>query len=134
EVNNFYSADVVERAKVKGVEATHDYAKRKGAIPLPATAIIELSQHISERSQSGMQVRLYSDHPFRPRTDGGPRDDFERQALDQLRQDPAEPFYRFEEFQGRPSLRYATAQRMQLTCVQCHNGHSDSSKKDWKEG
>ena len=32
------------------------------------------------------------------------------------------------------ALRYATAQRMQQTCVQCHNGHSDSTKKDWKEG
>jgi adenylate cyclase len=23
---------------------------------------------------------------------------------------------------------------MQATCVQCHNGHADSIKKDWKEG
>ena len=23
---------------------------------------------------------------------------------------------------------------MQETCVQCHNGHHDSTKKDWKEG
>jgi adenylate cyclase len=23
---------------------------------------------------------------------------------------------------------------MQQTCVQCHNGHEDSVKKDWKEG
>jgi serine/threonine protein kinase len=134
EVNNSYSADVVERAKLKGVDATHDYAGRKGAIPLPATYIIELGKHISERSASGVQVRLYSDHPFRSRKDGGPKDDFERQALDHLSREPSEPYYRFEEFQGRPSLRYGTAQRMQQTCVQCHNGHNDSTKKDWKEG
>ncbi len=134
EVNNVYSADVVERAKLKGVEATHDYATRKGAIPLPATFTIELGRHVSARSESGVQVRLYSDYPFRSRTDGGPRDDFEREALDRLGQNPAEPFYRFEEFQGRPSLRFATAQRMQQTCVQCHNGHSDSIRKNWKEG
>jgi len=133
-VNNLYSAEVVERAKVKGVEATHDYAARKGAIPLPATLTIDLGKHLGERSESGVQVRLYSDHPFRPRTDGGPKDDFEREALDHLRSDPALPFYRFEEVQDRPALRYATAQRMQQTCVQCHNGHSDSTKKDWKEG
>src|SRR5205085_2249051 len=42
EVNNYYSADVVERAKVKGVEATHDYASFKHKIPLPATLTIEL--------------------------------------------------------------------------------------------
>jgi serine/threonine protein kinase len=134
EVNNLYSADVVERAKLKGVEATHDYATRKGAIPLPATLTIELGRHLGERSESGVQVRLYSDHPFRSRTDGGPKDDFERDALAELPEDPAKPYFRFEEFQGRPSLRYATAQRMQQTCVQCHNGHEDSTKKDWKVG
>jgi serine/threonine protein kinase len=133
-VNTLYSADVVERAKLKGVEATHDYATRAGAIPLPATLTIALGKHLGERSESGVQVRLYSDHPFRPRTDGGAKDDFERAALARLGQDPAQPFYRFEEFQGRPALRYATAQRMQQTCVQCHNGHTDSTKKDWKEG
>jgi eukaryotic-like serine/threonine-protein kinase len=134
EVNNLYSADVVERAKLKGVEATHDYTARKGAIPLPATFTIDLGRHLSERNESGVQVRLYSDYPFRSRKDGGPKDDFERDALAKLRESPAVPFYRFEEIQGRPSLRYATAQRMQQTCVQCHNGHSDSVKKDWKEG
>ncbi len=134
-VNNAYSADVVERAKVKGVEATHDYAARKGMIPLPATFTIELGRHISERSESGVQVRLYSDHPFRSRKDGGPKDAFEQDALAHYRSEPAAgPYYRFEDFQGRPALRYATAQRMQQTCVQCHNGHNDSTKKDWKEG
>jgi len=134
EVGNMYSAHVVERAKLKGVEATHDYAKRKGAIPLPATLTIELGQQISQRSESGVQVRLYSDYPFRPRTDGGPKDSFEREALDELNRAPTKPFYRFEDFQSRPVLRYATAQRMQQTCVQCHNTHNDSTKKDWKEG
>ena len=67
EVNSYYSDQVVERAKVKKVEATHDYASREGTIPLPATALIELSRHVSERSASGVQVRLYSDPPFRTR-------------------------------------------------------------------
>jgi serine/threonine protein kinase len=133
-VNTLYSDDVVERAKLKGVEASHDYATRTGVIPLPATLTINLGKHISEQSESGVQVRLYSDHPFRTRTDGGPKDDFEQDALSQLRQDPEHPFYRFEEVQDRLALRYATAQRMKKTCVDCHNGHADSTKKDWKEG
>jgi serine/threonine protein kinase len=134
EVNKFYTAEVVERAKVKKVEATHDYASRKDAIPLPATLTIELGRHISNRNKEGVQVRLYSDHPFRTRRDGGPKDDFEAEALARLRAEPGHPYYRFEEYQGLPSLRYATAQQMQLSCVQCHNGHPDSTKKDWKEG
>ncbi len=133
-VNKLYSDNVVERAKVKGVPATHDYVSHEGAIPLPATFTIELGRHLSERSESGVQARLYSDHPFRSRKDGGPKDDFERDALAWARQHPEQPFCRFEDFQGRPALRYATAQRMQQTCVQCHNAHDDSTKKDWKEG
>jgi serine/threonine protein kinase len=133
-VNKLYSDDVVERAKVKGVPATHDYATREGAIPLPATLTIQLGRRLSEQSESGVQVRLYSDHPFRSRKDGGPKDDFEREALDWAQQHPEQPYYRFGDFQGRPALRYATAQRMEKTCVQCHNGHDDSTKKDWKEG
>ena len=106
EVNNFYSADVVERAKFKNVVATHDYPKHQGAIPLPATFTIELGKHISEKSESGVQVRLYSDHPFKSRKDGGPKDAFERDALGQLQLEPTQPYYRFEDFQGRPALRY----------------------------
>jgi serine/threonine protein kinase len=134
EVNNVYSAEVVERVKLKGVEATHDYAERKDTIPLPATLTIDLGKHVSARSESGVQVRLYSDYPFRSRRDGGPKDDFEREALAWLPHHPAEPFYRFEEYQGRPVLRYATARRMQETCVQCHNSHPDSTKRDWQVG
>ncbi|HEY7155580.1 MAG TPA: protein kinase [Gemmataceae bacterium] len=134
EVNNFYSADVVDRVSRAGIAATHDYRDRPGTIPLPATLTIELGKHISDKSVSGMQVRLYSDKPFRTRKDGGPKDDFEREALDRLRLDPDEPVYRFEDFQGRPALRYATTRRMQATCVSCHNQHQDSVYKNWKEG
>ncbi len=134
EINNVYSADVVERAKLKGIDATHDYANRKDTIPLPATLTIDLAKHISERSESGVQVRLYSDFPFNTRTDGGPKDQFEVDALANLRKSPGEPYYRFEDFQGRPSLRYATARRMKEACVQCHNHHVNSTKTDWKEG
>lgn len=134
EINNRYSADVVERAQAKGVSATHDYATRKDAIPLPATLTIDLGKHLAERGETGMQVRLYSDYPFKTRTDGGPKDDFERDALISLRKDPTTPYFRFEDYQGKPSLRYATARRMQAACLQCHNFMPESAKKDWKEG
>jgi hypothetical protein len=125
---------VVDRVNKSGVAAAHNYRERPGAIPLPATLTIELGRHISEKSVTGMQVRLYSDRPFRTRKDGGPKDEFERDALERLRQNPDEPVYRFEDFQGRPALRYATTRRMQATCVSCHNTHEDSTYKTWKEG
>jgi serine/threonine protein kinase len=134
EVNEFYSAHVVERLPGSGVEATHDYATRPHAVPAPATFTIELGRQISNRSQRGMEVRLYSAAPFRFRKDGGPRDDFEQEALQRLQEAPQRPFYRFEDYRGRPVLRYATARRMRDTCVKCHNTHPDSPRADWRVG
>ncbi len=79
-VDNYYSSEVVDRVGKHGIEVTHDYRNRPKSIPLPATLNIELGQRISEKSVSGMQVRLYSDYPFKSRKDGGPKDEFERQS------------------------------------------------------
>jgi hypothetical protein len=136
EVNDFY-ADVVKRmrpVKEGGPEITHRYMEKEGTLPIPATYTIDLGQRLAQRGGRGMQFRLYSDYPFRSRKDGGAQDDFEREALRQLRQKPDEPVYRFEDFQGRPVLRYATARQMNAACVECHNKHTESVKNDWKVG
>jgi two-component system sensor histidine kinase/response regulator len=133
EIRKLYTSEVTDRVAGHGIQITHDYATKEGAIPLPATFSMELSKRISEQN-TGMQARLYSDFPFPWRKDGGPRDDFEREAISQLRQFPDQPFYRFEDFQGRQSLRYAVADRMEAGCVSCHNSHPDSPKKNWKLG
>ncbi len=132
-LRKLYSDEVVARAKDRGVSISHDYRHRTGAIPLPATLVIELGQDIN-RERPGADVRLYSDYPFPWRPDGGPRDDFEKAALNALRQHPDEPYHRFEVFNGRPSLRFAVADRMQASCVQCHNSHPDSPRRDWRVG
>jgi signal transduction histidine kinase len=133
ELRAFYGAEIVERVKPFGIEVTHDYATKKGAIPIPATFSIEFGNHISTQIP-GMQIRLVSHYPFPFRKDGGPRDDFEREALAHLSKGPGEAFFRFEDFKGRPSLRYAVAIRMGRGCVSCHNTHAESPKKDWKVG
>ncbi len=125
EVNNLYS-EIVERI--------HPEEVKNGKVPLPAMLTVLLGRRLSARSASGMQVRLYSDYPFKSNKDGGPLDDFEREALVQLRQDPNRPVSRFEEQQGRPVLRFATARLMSETCISCHNSHKDSVKRDWKPG
>jgi signal transduction histidine kinase len=132
EVRKLYTSEVVNRL-VDKVPITHDYVTREGAIPLPITFSMELGKRVSKETTE-IQARLYSAFPFPSREDGGPRDDFEREALHQLQQFPDRPFYRFEDFQGRQSLRYAVADRMEAGCVSCHNSHPDSPKTDWKMG
>lgn len=131
-VQDYYSKVVVDRVREK-VPVTHRYAIIEGAIPVPASFTIDLGEHIRKAQVTGTLTRLYSAFPFRQR-DGGPRDSFEHAALQELAKQPDRPFYRFEDYQGRRSLRYATARVMQQDCVNCHNSHPDSTKKDWKVG
>jgi tRNA A-37 threonylcarbamoyl transferase component Bud32 len=135
EMNAFYS-EIVDRVDWTKTQVTHEYAARKNALPLPATFTIDAGRRIS-KAQSGMQVRLYSDHPWR--RDGGPRDDFERDALRVLtekakQKDGELAFHVFADIDGRPFLRYAKGQLMQQSCVNCHNGDKSSPKRDWQGG
>jgi len=137
EARTLYSSDVVNRLESShGITVTSDYKAQDGAIPLPATYLIELSQRISEQNQE-MFVRLYSDYPFQQRLvqgEGGPQDNFELEALRQLRKNPEQPFFRLEQFRGSQVLRYATADIMKPSCVACHNTDPDSTKTDWQVG
>jgi tRNA A-37 threonylcarbamoyl transferase component Bud32 len=135
EVNAFYS-EIVDRLDWTKTPVTHEYATRKGAVPLPATFTIDVGVRIS-KAQSGMQVRLYSNHPWR--ANGGPRDDFEERALQVLSRkaqgkEAELTFHEFSETEGQPFLRYAKGQLMQQSCVKCHNGDKASPKRDWREG
>jgi signal transduction histidine kinase/CheY-like chemotaxis protein len=133
EFRAFYTSEVVERVRPYGVEVTHDYLERDGAIPLPATLGILLGNRLMH-AESGT-VRLYSDYPFPWRQqEGGPRNAFEAEALQRLRQSPDTPVFRFETLGERTTLHYATADRMRPHCVHCHNTHPDSPRTDWQPG
>jgi tRNA A-37 threonylcarbamoyl transferase component Bud32 len=134
EINAYYS-EIVDRVDQKRTPVTHEYALRQNALPLPATFLIDAGQRLS-KTESGMQVRLYSDHPWR---DGRPRmDPFEEKALhvlsDRVQVNDADlTYYEFTKLDGRPFLRYAKGQLMKQTCVKCHNS-DQSPKRDWQEG
>jgi hypothetical protein len=132
ESQELYSKLVVDRVKGSNVKVSHVYDLKPDTIPTPPTLTIALAEKISAK-KSGT-VRLYSDFPFPSRKDQPPLDGFEKEALSQLRQKPNEPYYRFEDWQGRPSIRYASADVMRTQCVECHNRHENSPKKDWREG
>ena len=100
-VNSLYT-EVAARAKNAGVVVSHKYPELEGAIPIPAKFTIELGQRMQTRAedeghdqgldQSFLQLRLYSDHPFRRRPDSPPRSQFGKDAV---------AFYRDPENAGR---------------------------------
>jgi serine/threonine protein kinase len=104
-------------------------------LSIPATFLHDVGEQLAGTSKTGVRVRQYSDRPFPWRTDGGPRDEFERAALMRLRQSKGqETVHEFTEIDGQRVVRYAQARVMQRTCVECHNTHPQSPRHDWREG
>jgi serine/threonine protein kinase len=136
EANNEYSRIVtrVEQAKYR-VNKTVPPTPDTVPLSIPATFLHDVGEHLAQTSKTGVKVRQYSDYPFPWRTDGGPRDDFERAALLRLRQSKGqETVHEFTEIDGQRVVRYAQARVMKRTCVECHNTHPQTPRKDWQEG
>jgi adenylate cyclase len=103
-------------------------------LSIPATFLHDVGAQLARTSKTCVKLRQYSDSPFPWRTDGGPRDDFERSALLCLRQSKGqETVHEFTEIDGQRVVCYAQARVMQRTCVECRNTHPQSPRKDWHE-
>jgi serine/threonine protein kinase len=136
QANNQYSL-IVQRVEQAHYPVNKMVPPTPGTIPLsiPATFLHDVGEELSHGSKTGIQVRQYSDYPFPWRHDGGPHDDFERDALVRLRESNGEDtVHAFTEIGGEPVVRYAQARIMKQSCVDCHNTHPLSSRKDWKVG
>ena len=128
------NAQSVEKA---GFTVNKTVPSTPGTVPLsiPATFLHDVGRQLALTGQTGVKVRQYSDYPFPWRTDGGPRDEFEREALRRLRQAKGpETVHEFTEMGGRRVVRYAQARIMENSCVQCHSTHDQSPRKDWRVG
>jgi serine/threonine protein kinase len=134
--NNQYSL-IVQRVEQAHYPVNKMVPPTPGTVPLsiPATFLHDVGEELQQDSKTGIQVRQYSDYPFPWRTGGGPHDDFEREALLRLRQSNGkETVHDFTEVDGEPVVRYAQARIMKQSCVDCHNTHPLSTRKDWKVG
>ena len=79
------------------------------------------------------RFRFFSDYPFRNRAPHA-FDAFEREALETLRQDPSARLHQASGSIFDRRVRLITPIIMAASCVNCHNAHVDSPKRDWKVG
>jgi len=136
EMRIWYTVEVVQRLHGQGIEASAGYRDHQGEIPLPATLSRDLGSRLVA-GRPGERLRLLSPYPFlQGGGSGGRMDGFQEEAWEFFMQhlETNEPFYRFEQVDGRESLRFVKADRMLGECVECHNGHPDSPKRDWQIG
>ena len=150
DINEYYSESVIGRLDQNQIPVTHQYATTPNSLPLPFTFMIDAGKRITE-GESGMQVKIYSENPWR--AECGPQDDFEERAMQALRcrkfltvgnnfevcgtvdaTTNGRSYHEFGEVGREPVLRYARAQIMKQSCVNCHNNDSTSPKRDWIVG
>jgi adenylate cyclase len=133
-VRGYYASNVVGRllAATGKTQAAHNYENIPGAIPIPATLSLELGRVISEQQQN-IAYRFVSDYPFANRT---PHilDDFEKHALTLLRAQPNQQVIHKSSTFLTDTVRLIAPVMMGATCVNCHNSHPESPKRDWKVG
>jgi methyl-accepting chemotaxis protein len=131
-IRAYYTEHVAGKLIKEGTfKPSIDHKSNDKAIPLPATMIHDLSALLAERDTT---INLYSKYPF-PNRASRQLDDFQQQAWEFLSRNPDLTFSRNEERNGRQVVRVAVADTMATpACVNCHNSHPQSPKKDWKQG
>ena len=132
EFRTLYTSEVISTVR-EHVKVTHDYKNHEKAVPLPATLSMLLGERIGEQ-EDGAETRLYSKFPFPYEDRLGLRDEFGKAAWEHFAAQPEVPFYKFDSIDGRRVLRYATADLMRPSCVNCHNTHPDTPRTGWKVG
>lgn len=131
-IRNFYQENVVSRLQGTDVVITHNFRNVDGAIPIPATMMLELTGYLNQ-SEGDVTFSLVSDYPF-PWRAGRNLLESDIAALDALRTSEVKEFYKFYQKSGTKNLYYASPVIMKEGCVACHNSHPDSPKTDWQVG
>ncbi|MCQ0989961.1 adenylate/guanylate cyclase domain-containing protein [Jiella marina] len=137
DIRGYYAKNVISRVMAADGNAvpSHNYHTIAGGIPIPATLSLELGDVIGGRGEN-MRYRFVSDFVFTSR-DPHRLDPFERNALSTFRADKSGQMPHIMEVGGSlldRQIRLAAPVLMGEACVQCHNTHPESPKRDWKVG
>lgn len=127
-----YATHVVDRMQETGTVIASEGWKKQKALPLPAQMLLLSGLKVGE-SGLGLQYRLASLFPLYERN--GPTTDFEREGLEAVGNNPDQSFTGVI---SRGEKRYFKAiyadKAVSKACVNCHNTHVLSGKRDRNVG
>ena len=128
---SYYNEAVVGKLANKGnikVDYNHEFSS--DTIPLPATTIHNLSERLTKNQD--IRINFFSDYPF-PNRANRVLDDFQKNSLEYLRQNPNESYTKEDVVNGKKVFRIAFSDVMvSQRCLDCHNNRTDTPKNDWK--
>ena len=131
-IRGYYTKNIISKALGTGaLQPSINHRDLEEGIPLPATMIHDLSKLLEKNDTT---MALYSAYPF-PNRSERKLDDFSQAAWEYLSKNPEGVYSREEKRNGKTVMRVAIADLMAAQgCVDCHNGHPDTPKDDWKLG
>jgi hypothetical protein len=125
-----YTTHVVDRMQETGTAIASEGWEERNALPLPAQMLLLSGQRVRSKG-GGLNYRLASLWPIYKKN--GPANDFERTGLKAVQQNPQEPYTGFIT-QGDERVYVAIYADLAVSksCVNCHNRHLLSPKRDYK--
>ncbi|MDH5430118.1 MAG: DUF3365 domain-containing protein [Nitrospirota bacterium] len=127
-----YTTHVVDRMQETGTAIASESWVDRNALPLPAQMLLLSGERVKNRG-GGLNYRLASLWPIYKKN--GPANDFERKGLQAVQENPDEPFTGLitQGNESRFEAIYADL-AVSKSCVNCHNRHLLSPKRDHKLG
>ncbi|HRJ69897.1 MAG TPA: DUF3365 domain-containing protein, partial [Beijerinckiaceae bacterium] len=131
-IRSFYNENVVRKVVAgSSLRTATNFRASEDAIPYPATFLHEIA---AIDSLDGRSHGLVSPFPFANRADRQMKA-WEREAWDRLKAEPDARVVLPVTTEAGAFLYVAVADKLGAqTCVDCHNSHPDSLKKDWHLG
>ena len=127
-----YTTHVVDRMQETGTAIASEGWRERNALPLPAQMLLLSGERVRSKGR-GLNYRLASLWPIYKKN--GPANDFERKGLKAVQQNPSEPYTGFVKYQGeRIFVAIYADLAVSKSCVNCHNRHLLSPKRDQKFG
>ncbi len=125
-----YSQYIVDRLQSKNIVRASERWQSEDGLLLPAQFLLNASQLVAKRNV-GIDFRLISLWPINPRNH--PASDFERKGLEIVDIHPVRP-YTGQFKQGKKRYYQSVYPDFAVTqgCIQCHNTHPNSPKKDFQ--
>ena len=131
---HFYTIHIANRLRQERIVDVSENWKTTHALPLPVQLVKETSE-IAELTGPNVRYRLISQWPINK--DNAARTEFERRGLKEIQARPNRPYSSSSAAAGSPDQLFEAVYAdiaVTAACVECHNAHPHSPKKDFKVG
>ncbi len=128
-----YTKHVVNRLQnEQGVIKASEHWKDEKALPLPAQ-MFRMGSELATEKAKGLNYALLSLWPLNQQNK--PRTDMEKAGLAFVAEHPGQNYYGSEELGGAGYFTAVYADTaVANACIECHNQHKDSPRRDFKLG